>query len=106
SPDTLGGRDSRRALVERMPVSALDTELEWNSPMYQLAVAQLDKTAERMRLDANLWTRLRSPQRAYVVSFPFRRDDYQAVETVFGYRVQRLPSSGEVSDVARPPGAG
>jgi len=77
-----------------MPVSALDTELEWNSPMYQLAVAQLDKTAERMRLDANLWTRLRSPQRAYVVSFPFRRDDYQTVETVFGYRVQHLLTMG------------
>src|SRR5215510_767503 len=77
-----------------MPVSALDAELEWNSPMYQLAVAQLDKTAERMRLDANLWSRLRSPQRAYVVSCPFRRDDYQTVETVFGYRVQHLLTMG------------
>jgi len=77
-----------------MPVSALDAELEWNSPMYQLAVAQLDRTAERMRLDANLWTRLRSPQRAYVVSFPFRRDDYQTVGTVFGYRVQHLLTMG------------
>src|SRR5215510_6935113 len=77
-----------------MPVSALDAELEWNSPMYQLAVAQLDKTAERMRLDANLWSRLRTPQRAYVVSFPFRRDDYDTVDTVFGYRVQHLLTMG------------
>ncbi len=41
-------------------------------------------------LDPNLWERLRTPQRAHVVSFPFRRDDYDTVETVFGYRVQHL----------------
>ena len=48
--------------------------------MYQLAVAQLDKTAERMHLDENLWALLRTPQRAHVVSFPFRRDDYDTVD--------------------------
>jgi len=69
-------------------------DLEWNTPMYQLAVAQLDKTAERMHLDENLWARLRTPQRAYVVSFPFRRDDYDTVDTVFGYRVQHLLTMG------------
>ncbi len=62
--------------------------------MYRLAVAQLDQTAERMRLDRNVWERLRNPQRAYVVSFPFRRDDYDTVETVFGYRVQHLLTMG------------
>jgi glutamate dehydrogenase (NAD(P)+) len=77
-----------------MPAPDLPTDLEWNTPMYQLAVAQLDRTAERMQLDANLWSRLRTPQRAYVVSFPFRRDDYQTVETVFGYRVQHLLTMG------------
>ncbi len=68
--------------------------LEWDTPMYRLAVEQLDRTAERMDLDANIWERLRTPQRAYVVSFPFRRDDYQTVETVFGYRVQHLLTMG------------
>ena len=69
-------------------------DLEWNTPMYRLAVEQLDGTAERMNLDPNVWERLRTPQRAHVVSFPFRRDDYDTVETVFGYRVQHLLTMG------------
>lgn len=68
--------------------------LEWDTPMYRLAVDQLDRTAEIMGLDPNIWERLRTPQRAYVVSFPFRRDDYHTVETVFGYRVQHLLTMG------------
>ena len=47
-----------------------------------------------MGLDPNVWERLRTPQRAHVVSFPFRRDDYDTVETVFGYRVQHLLTMG------------
>ena len=68
--------------------------LEWDTPMYRLAVAQLDRTAERMGLDDNIWERLRNPQRALVVSFPFRRDNYDKVDTVFGYRVQHLLTMG------------
>ncbi len=69
-------------------------KLEWDTPMYRLAVAQLDQTAVRMQLDENIWERLRTPQRALVVSFPFRRDNYQEVDTVFGYRVQHLLTMG------------
>jgi glutamate dehydrogenase (NAD(P)+) len=68
--------------------------LEWDTPMYRLAVAQLDQTAKIMGLQENLWHRLRTPQRAHVVSFPFRRDSYNVVETVFGYRVQHLTTMG------------
>ncbi len=68
--------------------------LEWDSPMYRVAVGQLDRTAQQMGLDENIWERLRVPQRAHVVSFPFRRDDYETVETVFGYRVQHLLTMG------------
>jgi len=68
--------------------------LEWDTPMYRLAVAQLDQTAKIMGLQENLWHRLRTPQRALVVSFPFRRDSYNVVETVFGYRVQHLTTMG------------
>ncbi len=68
--------------------------LEWDGPMYRLAVAQLDQTARIMGLDDNIWERLRTPQRALVVSFPFRRDDYKTVDTVFGYRVQHLLTMG------------
>ena len=68
--------------------------LEWDTPMYRLAVAQLDQTAKLMNLDENIWERLRAPQRALVVSFPFRRDDYQTVDTVHGYRVQHVLTMG------------
>ena len=53
---------------------------EWDTPMYRLAIAQLDSAAARMGLDENVWERLRHPQRAHVVSFPFRRDDYKTVD--------------------------
>lgn len=69
-------------------------KLEWDTPMYRLAVAQLDKTAALIGLDDNIWERLRTPQRALVVSFPFRRDNYVEVDTVFGYRVQHLLTMG------------
>jgi glutamate dehydrogenase (NAD(P)+) len=69
-------------------------QLEWDTPMYRLAVAQLDRTAGIMGLQENIWQRLRTPQRAHVVSFPFRRDDYATVCTVFGYRVQHLTTMG------------
>ena len=80
---------SRLARVERS-----SQKLEWDTPMYRLAVDQLDRTAEQIDLDPNIWERLRTPQRAYVVSFPFRRDDYSTVETVFGYRVQHMLTMG------------
>lgn len=67
---------------------------EWDTPMYRLAVGQLDRTAAIMGLDENIWERLRTPQRSLVVSFPFRRDDYTSVDTVFGYRVQHLLTMG------------
>ena len=85
-------RDPREPPAGRAPSPV--GRLEWDTPMYRLAVQQLDRTAEGMDLDANIWERLRTPQRAYVVSFPFRRDDYRTVETVFGYRVQHLLTMG------------
>ncbi len=69
-------------------------KLEWDTPMYRLAVAQLDQTAAQIGLDENIWERLRTPQRALVVSFPVRRDNYDEVDTVFGYRVQHLLTMG------------
>jgi glutamate dehydrogenase (NAD(P)+) len=62
--------------------------------MYRQALAQLDRTAEIMQLDENVWERLRVPQRCHVVTFPFRRDDYDTVETVVGYRVQHMLTMG------------
>ncbi len=88
----LPGPGRQREIASLPAVSS--NALEWDSPMYRLAAAQLDQTAETMGLDDNIWERLRTPQRALVVSFPFRRDDYDTVDTVFGYRVQHLLTMG------------
>ncbi|MFQ5516476.1 MAG: Glu/Leu/Phe/Val dehydrogenase [Acidimicrobiia bacterium] len=71
-----------------------DHVLEWDSPLYRQALGQFDRVAELINLDANIRERLRTPQRALVVTFPFRRDDYVDVDTVYGYRVQHLLTMG------------
>ena len=62
--------------------------------MYDEAVAQFDAVATLMKLDDNVKERLKKPQRAMVVTFPYRRDKYSAVDTAFGYRVQHLLTMG------------
>lgn len=67
---------------------------EWKSPMLRLAHQQFLKASQRMGLEDNLRQRLLFPQRAQVVTLPFRRDEYTQVETVFGYRVQHVLTMG------------
>ena len=67
---------------------------EYNSPMFHEAVGQFDRVSKLMGLDDNVSDRLRHPQRSTVVSFPFRHDNYNVVETIFGYRVQHLTTMG------------
>lgn len=68
--------------------------LEWESPMYREALGQFDRVATLMGLDDNVAERLRFPQKATVVTFPFRHDNYEEVDTLFGYRVQHLTTMG------------
>jgi glutamate dehydrogenase (NAD(P)+) len=67
---------------------------EWQSEMFRLAQQQFLKAAYIMDLDDNVRQRLLFPQRTMVVSFPFRRDRREVVETVFGYRVQHVLTMG------------
>lgn len=67
---------------------------EWDSPMFHLAQQQFLKAAQLMGLDENIRERLMWPQRTLVVTLPFRRDEYNDVETVFGYRVQHVLAMG------------
>ncbi|HTI51324.1 MAG TPA: Glu/Leu/Phe/Val dehydrogenase dimerization domain-containing protein [Planctomycetaceae bacterium] len=67
---------------------------EWDSPMFRLAHQQFLKAAQIIDLDDNIRERLLFPQRTLLVTFPFRRDHYAEVETVFGYRVQHVLSMG------------
>jgi glutamate dehydrogenase (NAD(P)+) len=67
---------------------------EMESPLYREALTQFNRVAELIGLDDNIAERLRVPQRAIVVTFPFRHDDYSDVESVWGYRVQHVLSMG------------
>jgi glutamate dehydrogenase (NAD(P)+) len=67
---------------------------EWESPLYREALAQFDRVVPLVGLEDNIAERLRVPQRAMVVTFPFRHDDYDEVQSLFGYRVQHVLSMG------------
>ena len=67
---------------------------ELDSPLYSEAVSTFNRVAERMGLDENVAERLRVPQRAMVVTFPYRHDDYSEVDSLFGYRVQHVLTMG------------
>ncbi|MCH1525481.1 MAG: hypothetical protein L7S06_03805 [Candidatus Actinomarina sp.] len=66
----------------------------FDSHMYIEVIRQYEEVAEFINLDSNIRERLKHPQRALVVTFPFRRDEYEEVETVVGYRVQHVLSMG------------
>jgi glutamate dehydrogenase (NAD(P)+) len=66
----------------------------FESQMYREVIRQYEEVSEFINLDSNIRERLKYPQRALVVTFPFRRDDYEEVETVVGYRVQHVLSMG------------
>lgn len=84
-------------LVRAVRSSMKDARLkfaEFDSPMFHLAQHQFLKASQIMGLEDNLRERLMWPQRTMVVALPFRRDKYDEVETVFGYRVQHVLSLG------------
>ena len=66
----------------------------FESNMYKEVIKQYDEVTEFINLDSNIKERLKLPQRALTVTFPFRRDEYDEVETVVGYRVQHVLSMG------------
>ncbi len=67
---------------------------EWDSPLYSEALQQFDRVADLMDLDPNIAERLRVPQRAMIVTIPFRSDDGGTVTNLFGYRVQHVLTMG------------
>ncbi len=59
---------------------------EFDSRLYQTALTQLDRVAERLGLEPDVHERLRLPRRALVVSVPIRMDD-GTTKVFLGYRV-------------------
>lgn len=73
----------------------MNTEIskEFDHPSFQLAVAQFEEAAHLVRLNPNLWERLKAPQRSFCVSVPVRMDNGD-VKVFRGYRVQHDISRG------------
>ena len=59
----------------------------WDSPLFHDVQIQFEQIAQKISLDENIFHRLRVPDRALIVSVPFRMDD-GSVRVVPGYRVQ------------------
>lgn len=66
---------------------------EFFSPIYDMALNQFLAAVKQMNLDANLVTRMRSPERSLLVSLPVKMDDGK-VKLFYGYRVQHNTSMG------------
>ncbi|OGL51271.1 MAG: glutamate dehydrogenase [Candidatus Schekmanbacteria bacterium RIFCSPHIGHO2_02_FULL_38_11] len=67
--------------------------MEYKSPMFDMAVKQLENIAEKIGLEQGVFERLRLPRRALVVSIPVRMDSGETKMFV-GYRVQHNMTMG------------
>ncbi|MBI2877654.1 MAG: Glu/Leu/Phe/Val dehydrogenase [Candidatus Tectomicrobia bacterium] len=66
---------------------------EYDSPLYQMALKQLNRVAERIHLDPGIHDRLAIPKRALVVSVPILMD-HGSIRVFTGYRVQHNVNLG------------
>jgi glutamate dehydrogenase (NAD(P)+) len=70
-----------------MPEALAHAHLEWDTPLYRMAVAQFDQAVPLADIPDDIAERLRYPERSIIVSIPIRMDEGRRV--VFpGYRVQ------------------
>jgi glutamate dehydrogenase (NAD(P)+) len=79
--------------VASPPEALAHAQLEWDTPLYRMAVAQFDQAVSVADIPADVAERLRYPERSLIVSIPVRMDDGGRV--VFpGYRVQHSSIMG------------
>ncbi len=79
---------SRLASVAEVEEAAAgQAQLEWDTPLFRTALTQLEQALEHADVSANVASRLRSPERALMVSVPVRLDDGSAA-VYPAYRVQ------------------
>ena len=62
-------------------------------PFFLDVQKNFEEVAHRIGCDKNIIRRLRLPERTFMVTVPFRRDNGQ-VETVMGFRIQHNDSLG------------
>ena len=76
-----------------LPEELAHAQLEWDTPLYRMAVAQFDQAVPVADIPDDVAERLRYPERSTIVSIPVRMDDGRRV--VFpGYRVQHSSITG------------
>jgi glutamate dehydrogenase (NAD(P)+) len=81
-PDTVGTlRSAMAQVVHPAPV------LEWDTPLFQQARAQLENALEQAHVSEMVGERLRYPERALIVSVPVQMDD-GSFRSFPAYRVQ------------------
>jgi glutamate dehydrogenase (NAD(P)+) len=73
--------------VASPPEALAQAQLEWDTPLYRMAVAQFDQAIPIARIPDDIAERLRYPERSIIVSVPVRMDDGRRV-VYPGYRVQ------------------
>src|SRR5687767_8637804 len=78
---------------QRTPNQQPSGSLFEESPVFQMAVRQLDGVAAAMEVDPGVLERLGQPKRSLVVSVPIRMDD-GSTHNFIGYRVQHSLTSG------------
>jgi glutamate dehydrogenase (NAD(P)+) len=79
--------------VASPPEALAHAQLEWDTPLYRMAVAQFDQAVPVADIPDDIAERLRFPERATIVSIPVRMDTGRRV--VFpGYRVQHSSITG------------
>jgi len=81
--------DNGQRTPNQQPTGSLFEE----SPVFQMAVRQLDGVAAAMEVDPGVLERLGQPKRSLVVSVPIRMDD-GSTHNFIGYRVQHSLTSG------------
>jgi glutamate dehydrogenase (NAD(P)+) len=74
-------------------MATLASHLWDTSDLYRNSVLQLEEAAKTMKLDPNIFERLKVPKRALIVSVPIRLDDGR-IQTFEGYRVQHNMTLG------------
>ena len=65
----------------------------WGDPLFKDIQQRFERVARQINIDENIFKKLRVPERALIVSVPFRRDDGH-VEMATGYRVQHNDTLG------------
>jgi glutamate dehydrogenase (NAD(P)+) len=79
--------------VASLPEELAHSHLEWDTPLYRMAVAQFDQAVTVADIPDDVAERLRYPERSTIVSIPVRMDDGRRL-MLPGYRVQHSSIAG------------